>query len=102
MQLNLLPNAPSAIAMVNHVAAKIETVAAAVKDTPNLSMSPNQINRIYEFSKDPPITVLKFTNSVTHEVELQIPSEASIKIYKETQKFIADQAKRIESVNIIV
>lgn len=102
MKLNLIPNIPNSTALVNHVAAKIEPAASAVKAAPNLSMSPNQINRTYEISRDPPMTVLKYTNTVTKEVELQIPSETSIQIYKETQKFIAEQAKRADTVSIIV
>lgn len=102
MQLNLIPNVSNATAMVNHVAAKIEPAASTVKSAPNLSMSPAQINRTFEISKDPPVTILKYTNTVTKEIELQVPSETSIQIYKETQKFIADQAKRAGTVNIIV
>jgi hypothetical protein len=103
MQLNLIPAAANATTVVNQVAAKMEpATSSAQKVAPNLSMSPAQINRTFEISKDPPVTILKYTNAVTKEVEMQIPSEASIQIYKETQRFIAEQTKQQNTVNVAV
>ena len=67
----------------------------------NLNMSPAQINRTVEISKDPPVTVLKFTNEQTKQVELQIPSEVQLRIYKDTQRFLAEQQKKEEPVIMI-
>lgn len=100
MQLNLIPAASNATAAINKVAAKIEPKIEQA--APNLSRSPAQINRSFEISKDPPVTILKYTNTLTKEVEMQIPSEASIQIYKETQRFIAEQARRQGGINISI
>jgi hypothetical protein len=44
--------------------------------------------RQYERMNDPPATVLKFINNETKEVEGQIPSEVSLKIYKQMIQFM--------------
>ena len=83
----------------------VEKLEVPANKNPKLNMSPAAVNRTYEMSKDPAVTVLKFTNSVTHEVELQVPSEASLRIYKDMQKFMDQHAPapaKTDSVNIIV
>lgn len=102
MKLNLIPDAPNSITAINQVAQKIEPLASTVKEAPNLSMSPAQINRTYEISKDPPVTVLKYTNTTTKEVELQIPSQVSLEVYKATQEFIKQQEEKKNFVSIKV
>jgi hypothetical protein len=103
MQLNQIPTAPNAAALVNHIINKLSPATLAVeKVSPDINRSPAQINRTYEMSKDPPVTVMKYTNSVTHEVELQIPSEASLQIYKDVQRFIKQQQEQSAIVNIQV
>lgn len=103
MQLNLIQGATNAMALINQITSKYDAeVAQSAKASPNLSVSPAQVNRSYEISKDPPITVLKYTNAVTKQVELQIPSEMSIQIYKETQRFIALQEPLTKKINIAV
>jgi uncharacterized FlaG/YvyC family protein len=103
MQINPIPAATTLMSLTNHTAAKLDNdTLASAKSNPNLNMSPAQINRTYEISKDPPVTVLKYTNTTTKEVELQIPSATSLQIYKETQRFMAQQAERENKVNIIV
>lgn len=50
-----------------------------------------QIDRTFELSKDPPTTILKFTDARTKEVVLQIPSAESIKAYKDIQRYLKQQ-----------
>lgn len=46
------------------------------------------IRRAFERSIDPPATVIKFINDKTNELEKQIPSAVSLKIYKQMLEFI--------------
>ena len=102
MQLNQVPAAYNAMTLVNNIINKLSPATNAVeKVSPDLNRSPAQINRTYEMSKDPPVTVMKYTNSVTNEVELQVPSEASLQMYKDMQRFI-QQHKQAAVVNIQV
>lgn len=84
---------------------KIEPTASKVPN-PDYNKSPAQVNKSFELRQDPPTTVLKFTNEATKQVELQIPSEVQIGIYKDMQKFIDNQNSKREvekpqnSVNI--
>ena len=86
----------TAIEAIRKTVDKIEIQAAKIN--PNLNMSPAQINRSVEISKDPPVTVLKFTNEQTKQIELQIPSEVQLRIYKDTQRFLAEQQKKEEPI----
>jgi hypothetical protein len=46
------------------------------------------INRSYSVQKDPPATVLRFVNKETNEIEEQIPSEVSLRVYKNMVKWL--------------
>lgn len=103
MQINPIPAAATITSLVNQITSKLDPRAYKAATSPNLSMSPAQINRSYEMSKDPPVTILKYTNSVTHEIELQVPSEESIRLYRDMGRFIAQHSSKPDStVNIIV
>lgn len=103
MQINPIPAAATITSLINQVTSKLDPQAYKAAISPNLSMSPAQINRSYEMSKDPPVTVMKYTNSVTHEVELQVPSEASIRMYRDIERFMAQHSGKPDpTVNIIV
>lgn len=81
----------NALEAIRKTVDKLDVVAS--KGNPNFNQSPAQINRSVEISKDPPVTVLKFTNEQTKQVELQIPSEVQLRIYKDTQRFLQQQQK---------
>lgn len=72
---------------------EVKLEVQAVHGNPDFNKSPAQINRSVEISKDPPVTILKFTNEQTKQVELQIPSELQLRIYKDTQRFLEQQEK---------
>ena len=109
MEINQIPTStpqPSNAAL-NRATSKVEQniVQTVNKINPMVDRSPAQINRSYEMSKDPPITILKYTNTLTKNVELQIPSETSMQIYRATQQYIEAQKKRDwpeQTVNIQV
>ena len=87
--------------MIANILRHVEATPS-VKVTPDPGMSASQINRSIEISKDPPATVLKYTNMVTKQIELQIPSEVSLKLYRLNQAFIESQQQIQNSVNIKV
>lgn len=91
----------TAIEAVRKIADKVEPTTA-VRPHADFNQSPSQINRSYEMIKDPPGTVLKFTDATTKEVILQVPSEQSIKTYKAVQEFIAQHDKPKPTTNITV
>lgn len=90
----------TAVEAIRKTVEKLDVQAAKVN--PNLNMSPAQINRTVEISRDPPMTVLKFTNEQTKQVELQIPSEVQIRIYKDTQRFLAEQQERQQEPQVTI
>lgn len=72
------------------------------QSTPALQ-PPAQLNKTYEISKDPPATVLKFTDPETKQVIMQVPNEASIRAYQGIQAFLKKQTENGEPpVKIIV
>ncbi len=46
------------------------------------------VQRQFELRQDPPLTVLKFSDEKTKELLMQIPSEISIKMYKQVDEFL--------------
>ena len=48
---------------------------------------PTTETKRWEVQNDPPATVLKFMNE-RREVELQVPSEVQLRVYREVQKFL--------------
>ena len=77
----------NAVGAIMRVMDKVEATAVK-KAAVTLAASPAQLNRSYEVQQDPPVTVLKFINPSTKEVELQIPSAVSIKLYQEMQTYM--------------
>ncbi len=102
MNINPIPAAATITSLINQITNKLDPKAYKAMTAPNLNMSPAQINRSYEMSKDPPVTVMKYTNTVTHEVELQVPSEASMRLYRDMERYISQHSAKADSVNIIV
>ena len=74
--------------------ARIKEATPAVQPTietpvpPVVKTESSSVRRSYERLDDPPATVLKFINDKTREVEGQVPSEVSLKIYKQMLEFI--------------
>lgn len=58
---------------------------------PAVEQTTQKLDKTYAIEKDPPTTVLRFTDSKTKEVVLQIPSQVSINTYKDVQRFIEQQ-----------
>lgn len=75
---------------INKISFQIDPIVMR-SGAPVLNQPAAQLNRAYEISKDPPGTVLKFTDPTTKEVVLQLPSEASINVYKSTQAYLEKQ-----------
>jgi hypothetical protein len=59
-----------------------------VPQTKDSAATRSSYDRAYEVLDDPPATVLKYVNRKTKEVEYQVPSEVSLKIYKQMLGFI--------------
>lgn len=52
-----------------------------------------ELQRSFEVQSEPPLTVLKFTNPETKEIEMQVPSEAQIKTYQNMQDYLKKQER---------
>jgi phosphoserine aminotransferase len=89
MKLNATDAMTAAIA-IKQVIEKVEVAAGNNKrfELSGLGQSPAQINRTIEISKDPPATVLKYTNEATKQVEFQVPSETALRVYKEIRDYL--------------
>lgn len=105
LMLDVLTTAPARhvnnAEAVNKVSIKLDPVV--MRDgAPILNQPASQLNRTFEISKDPPTTVLKYTNELTKQVELQIPSEVSLRVYKSNLEFIkrTEDSKHTISIKV--
>ena len=67
---------------------RVDTKAAPTKQ---VEQPTNAVSKKYEISSDPQLTILKFSDERTKEVVMQIPSEVSIKIYKQVNEFLRNR-----------
>ena len=52
-----------------------------------------ELQRSFEVQTEPTLTVLKFTNPVTKEIEMQVPSETQIKTYQNMLDYLKKQER---------
>lgn len=103
MELNPIGTTINSSNTVTQIMRKMETKDTGIASVPSVDQIPNQVNKTVEISKDPPTTVLKYTNELTKQVELQIPSEVSLRLYKANEDFknrIQDIRDAIISIKI--
>jgi uncharacterized FlaG/YvyC family protein len=95
------PNLANRFVVLNNVLREVEkaqftdnrpavkpVIREPVSPTTEAVRSNTSYTKSYEVLEDPPATVLKFVNQETKQVDAQIPSEVSIRVYKQMIKYM--------------